>query len=106
MVGRGWSYWSRNKLEILQGYLPAFTRAATSAKERIYIDLMAGEPENFDRDTGEHFDGSARIALETQPAFTRCILGEKDLKKAARWKQTCGCATQPAPSLSIPVTAT
>ena len=57
MPGRGWSYWSRNKLEILQGYLPAFNKAAKSAEERIYLDLMAGEPENFDRDTQQEFDG-------------------------------------------------
>lgn len=76
MRGRGWSYWSRNKLEILQGYLPAFNKAAKSVEERIYLDLMAGEPENFDRDTQEKFDGSARIAMATSPSFTRFAFGE------------------------------
>lgn len=76
-MARGWSYWTRNKLEILQGYLPAFNNAAKNkSSERIYIDLMAGEPENFDRDTGETFDGSARIALGAQPTFTRFAFGE------------------------------
>lgn len=75
-MARGWSYWSRNKLEILQGYLPAFNIASKTSAERIYIDLMAGEPENFDRDTGEVFDGSARVALGAQPTFTRFAFGE------------------------------
>lgn len=82
-AARGWSYWSRNKLEILHGYLPAFNSAAKRAEERIYIDLMAGQPENFDRDTGETFDGSARIAMAAQPGFTRSMFGEKDPKHSA-----------------------
>lgn len=85
MTARGWSYWSRNKLEILQGYLPAFNQAAKSVEERIYLDLMAGEPENFDRDTGQKFDGSARIALFTTPSFTRFAFGELP-PRAARIK--------------------
>ncbi|WP_187345512.1 hypothetical protein [Ornithinimicrobium sp. CNJ-824] len=44
---------------------------------------MAGAPENFDRDTKQAFDGSARIALDTQPGFTRHVFGE-EAKKAAR----------------------
>lgn len=82
---RGWSYWTRNKLEILQGYLPAFNSASKKSSERIYIDLMAGEPENFDRDTKQRFDGSARIALAAQPGFTRHVFGE-EAQKAARLK--------------------
>lgn len=77
---RGWSYWSRNKLEILQGYLPAFNVASQKSPERIYIDLMAGEPENFDRHTGEVFDGSARIAMGAQPTFSRFAFGEQPPK--------------------------
>ena len=82
MPGRGWSYWSRNKLEILQGYLPAFNQAAKSVEERIYLDLMAGEPENYDRDTNETFDGSARIALSASPSFTRFAFGELPARAA------------------------
>lgn len=81
-MARGWSYWSRNKLEILQAYLPAFNVASTRSTERTYIDLMAGEPENFDRDTGKVFDGSARIALGAQPTFTRFAFGEQPPRSA------------------------
>jgi hypothetical protein len=55
-MARPWSYWTRNKLEMLTGYLPAFNRASQPSAERVYIDLMAGQPENVDRDTGQRFD--------------------------------------------------
>jgi hypothetical protein len=42
---REWQYWTRNKLSILAGYLPAFNTASSrKSSERLYIDLMAGEP--------------------------------------------------------------
>lgn len=63
-MAREWSYWTRNKLEILAGYLPAFNRASQTSRERIYLDLMAGQPENIDRDMGEKFDGSSLIAMK------------------------------------------
>lgn len=50
---REWQYWTRNKLEILAGYLPAFNVAAKRSEERLYIDLMAGEPVNREKITGE-----------------------------------------------------
>ncbi len=75
---REWRYWTRNKLEILGGYLPAFNLAShLKSAERLYIDLMAGDPVNRDRDTGEEFDGSARLALAAIPPFTRLALCEK-----------------------------
>lgn len=80
---REWKYWTRNKLQILAGYLPAFNRASQSSHERVYIDLLAGEPFNRDKDTGETFDGSARLALAATPAFTRLALCEKNASRAA-----------------------
>ena len=54
---REWQYWTRNKLSILAGYLPAFNVASSKrSPERLYIDLMAGEPFNRDKETGEEFD--------------------------------------------------
>jgi hypothetical protein len=37
----------------------------------LYIDLMAGQPTNREKITGEEFDGSARLALSA----TRRSLG-------------------------------
>ncbi|MEJ3652036.1 three-Cys-motif partner protein TcmP [Actinomycetes bacterium KLBMP 9759] len=75
---REWQYWTRNKLRILEGYLPAFNRASTRSPERVYIDLMAGQPENRGADNGEMFDGSARIALASDPGFTRLAFCEQE----------------------------
>lgn len=75
---REWQYWTRNKLQILAGYLPAFNTASTRSNERIYIDLMAGQPFNRDKVTGEDFDGSARLALSASPGFTRLAFCEQE----------------------------
>jgi three-Cys-motif partner protein len=81
---REWQYWTRNKLSILAGYLPAFNVASSKrSPERLYIDLMAGEPFNRDKETGEEFDGSARLALSCAPPFTRIALCEMPQKAAA-----------------------
>jgi three-Cys-motif partner protein len=81
---REWRYWTRNKLEILSGYLPAFNQASyLKSSERLYIDLMAGSPTNRDKDTGEEFDGSARLALAASPPFTRLAFCEKAAQAAA-----------------------
>jgi three-Cys-motif partner protein len=75
-VARAWHYWSLNKLEILAEYMPAFNTAGKRASERIYLDLMAGQPENTEAGTGRIFDGSARLALASTPGFTRFAFGE------------------------------
>lgn len=82
---REWSYWTRNKLTILSDYLPVFTRAASTKVPRgtLYLDLMAGEPVNVARETGDQFDGSARIAIGCKPPFGKVVLFEKHPSKAA-----------------------
>jgi hypothetical protein len=80
---REWQYWTRNKLSILAGYLPAFNVASKKSPQRLSIDLMAGEPFNRDAQTGEEFDGSARLALSCAPPFTRIALCEMPQKAAA-----------------------
>ena len=80
---RPWSYWTRNKLEILSGYLPAFTKAVTGkSSECIYLDLMAGQPKNVERYTGAEFDGSPVVAMSAQPPFSRLRFGELDAARA------------------------
>lgn len=63
--------------QILAGYLPAFNTAAKDrSSERLYIDLVAGQPTNREKITGEEFDGSARLALSANPPFTRLAFCE------------------------------
>lgn len=76
MKAREWSYWTRNKLQILEDYLPAFNRAGSSVSQRIYIDLMSGQPDNVERHTKVKFDGSPKIALRADPGFTVLRFGE------------------------------
>lgn len=75
-VAREWPYWTRNKLQILADYLPRFNSASQRSEQRIYLDLMAGEPDNVEKHTGEKFDGSPTIALKAEPGFTVLRFGE------------------------------
>jgi len=76
-VARKWSYWTRNKLQILADYLPAFNAASQKkAEHRIYLDLMAGQPDNVERHTDIEFDGSPTVALKADPGFTVLRFGE------------------------------
>ncbi|MEU0506748.1 three-Cys-motif partner protein TcmP [Nocardia sp. NPDC005998] len=75
-MAREWSYWTSNKLQILGDYVPAFNRASKKSSERLYLDLMAGRPENVQRLTGEVIDGSPRRVLSADPGFTRHVFFE------------------------------
>ena len=78
MVARTWGFWTRNKLDILSAYLPAFT-TASSRKARgttVYLDLFAGTAEGVERETGQPISNSAQRALNATPAFTRYYLFE------------------------------
>ena len=71
-MARAWGVWTRSKLDLLEKYLDRFTTASKGVPERVYLDLFGGEPENFERDTLNPVNGSARIALDTaDPPFTR-----------------------------------
>ncbi len=68
----GWDWWSEVKLAILQDYLAAFTRACSGkSQEVLCLDLFAGGFDNARRHGSGVFPGSTRVALETQPPFTR-----------------------------------
>ncbi|WP_378739056.1 three-Cys-motif partner protein TcmP [Nocardia brasiliensis] len=73
---REWSYWTGNKLHILGDYTPAFNTASQRSSERLYLDLMAGRPENVERLTGAVIDGSPRRVLAATPGFTRHVFFE------------------------------
>lgn len=74
---RGWDWWSEAKLQILSEYLHGFTTAVTGkSPDVLCLDLFAGSYDNERRHGGGTFPGSARIALETEPPFTRVALFE------------------------------
>lgn len=83
MKAREWSYWTKNKLEILTDYLPVFTSVSKNAEGvRIYLDLLAGQPANVLRDTGEVFDGSPVVAMNVTPPFSHLRFCEIDPKRS------------------------
>lgn len=73
----GWDWWSEVKLQILAEYLHGFTTAVRGrSREALCLDLFAGTYDNRRRHSVGTFPGSARIALETDPPFTRLALFE------------------------------
>ena len=96
--------WTQEKLERLRKYLPAYTRIF-HANERakflntVYVDAFAGtgyissrgkradeEPSLFEdlaaSEVQEFLQGSAQIALGTEPPFDRYVFVEKDAGRA------------------------
>lgn len=73
----GWDWWSEVKLQILGEYLRGFTRAVRGrSAEAICLDLFAGSYDNQRRYGPGTFPGSARVALENEPPFTRLAFFE------------------------------
>src|SRR4029453_14641119 len=87
---QSWGFWTERKLAILEDYLPAFTRAA-SKKARGppgYIGAFAGEGTGISRIPGAEFDASARLALKTNPPFTKLRFCEKKPRRARQLEET------------------
>ena len=80
----GWDWWSEVKLQVLGEYLRGFTQAVRGrSSEAICLDLFAGTYENQRRHGSGSFPGSARVALETEPPFTRLAFFELSEPAAA-----------------------
>src|SRR5918994_4821104 len=76
-ASKGWDWWSEVKLQILAEYLHGFTTAVRGrSREALCLDLFAGTYDNRRRHSPGTFAGSARVALETEPPFTRLAMFE------------------------------
>ena len=90
--------WTEEKLQRVQKYLAAYTTILSKQPFRFaYIDAFAGTgyrtfkqddkmgelmfPELVDQDSQRFLSGSARIALQVQPRFTKYIFIEKDERR-------------------------
>jgi three-Cys-motif partner protein len=105
---RTWGVWSELKLEILKQYLARFTTAAKrQSRACVYVDAFAGTGIGVSRTTGEPFDGSPRIALQTSPPFTHLYFCEmqtpaahleralvSDFPRDRRYRVTAGDCTR------------
>lgn len=80
---RNWGFWTRGKLDILSDYMSAFTKACSNlAGETTYLDLFAGNDNNYERGTGRPIAGSARRAILAEPKFNTIVLLESDAEAA------------------------
>lgn len=70
----GW--WTEAKLGILRKYLAAFNNAAKTMPGTVYLDLFGGKLVNTRPDTGTTYTGSAGVAMETTPPFSRLVFWE------------------------------
>jgi len=90
--------WTEEKLERVRKYLVAYATIMNRQHFRFaYIDAFAGTgyrtlechekplakifPEVFEEDSQQFLDGSARIALQVRPRFTKYIFIERDTKR-------------------------
>jgi three-Cys-motif partner protein len=90
--------WTAEKLERVRKYLVAYAKIMRRQQFRFaYIDAFAGTgyrllkqeegpnelmfPELVEQESKEFLEGSARVALQIQPRFTKYILIEKDLSR-------------------------
>ena len=58
--------WTRDKLKVVEDYLPPYLTATQKAIERVYIDAFAGPGKNILERTGETIDGSPLMALSAK----------------------------------------
>lgn len=97
--------WTTEKLERVRKYLKAYTTIMSKQNFRFaYIDAFAGTgyrtletsedgdanllfPELAEAEPQSFIDGSARIALEVQPRFSKYIFIERDLDRFAELEQ-------------------
>ncbi|WP_162938602.1 three-Cys-motif partner protein TcmP [Mycobacterium kyogaense] len=83
MAARGWGPWTQIKLDALEDYLSAFTKASQSARNTVYLDLFAGAFSNKDRLTGAPIMGSPYRALSVTPPFSK-VYGFELQERTAR----------------------
>jgi hypothetical protein len=91
--------WTKDKLKLLELYLPGYLQATTRTLDRIYIDGFAGPGRNLVRDTGEVIAGSPLIALDAHAngnasRFTRLYFIEKDAATANELRSVLAARAQ------------
>src|SRR4051794_36371026 len=83
---RKWGDWTQIKLEAIEGYVGAFTKASQKARHTLYLDLFAGRPENLGVD-GQIFAGAAVRAAYVDPPFDRIVATELSTTAAEELRQ-------------------
>ena len=97
--------WTDEKLEVVGKYLKAYTTIMSKRDFRVgYIDAFAGTgyrnhkqgnsslqppifPELLEQEAQDFLDGSAKLALQTEPPFDGYIFIEKNARRSQQLKQ-------------------
>lgn len=74
-MARSAHFWTADKLDFLEAYIPAFIHATKKAKARYYVDGFAGPGRNLI--AGQERDGSPLIALNASEACTHYFFVER-----------------------------
>jgi three-Cys-motif partner protein len=88
-------YWSELKLEIVEKYGTAYTRAFAnqSSLKRFYIDAFSGAGVHISKRTGQHIEGSLARALKISPPFDHFYFIDMDADKTQHLKTLCAGRT-------------
>jgi three-Cys-motif partner protein len=84
-------YWSELKLEIIEKYGAAYTKAFRNAPNlrKYYIDAFSGAGVHVSRRTKEEIEGSPARALRVVPPFDGFHFIDMDADKTAHLKKLC-----------------
>jgi three-Cys-motif partner protein len=85
-------YWSELKLEIVEKYGAAYTKAFANARnlKKFYIDGFSGAGVHVSRTTGAQIEGSPARALKVIPPFDRFYFIDLDANKTDYLRTACG----------------
>jgi three-Cys-motif partner protein len=84
--------WSELKLEIVEKYGAAYTRAFANERrlKKYYIDAFSGAGVHISKRSGAQIEGSPARALKTSPPFDRFVFIDMNEKKTAHLQSLCG----------------
>ena len=84
-------YWSELKLEIVEKYGSAYTKAFKNNRlKKYYIDGLCGAGVHLSKKTATQVEGSPSRALKISPPFDRYYFIDIDKEKTAYLKKICG----------------
>lgn len=82
--------WSELKLEIVESYGSAYTKAfANQNLKKYYIDAFSGPGVHISKKSGDQIDGSPARALRANPSFDGFYFIDMDEEKTAHFKTLC-----------------
>jgi three-Cys-motif partner protein len=83
-------YWSELKLEIVESYGSAYTKAfANQRLKKVYIDAFSGAGLHRSKRTGQYVEGSPARALKIRPPFDHFYFIDMNPSKTAHLAQLC-----------------